>query len=128
MTSQASPDHLSIQPGLCLPMCGRCLTVSDLPIAVIFPGALPPIQMTPGKFQVSRDSQALYVTIVTKDRLPVFQTDAIKIIACQAIDEARSFGEFLLFASAHQRAKPGQRVLNLSPFQYHLSDRVVVGV
>jgi len=54
--------------------------------------------MTPCKFQVSRDSQALYITIVTKDRLPVFQTDAIKIIACQAIDEARSSSEFLLLA------------------------------
>lgn len=54
--------------------------------------------MTPNKFQISRDSQALYITIVTKDRLPVFQTDAIKIIACQAIDEARSSGKFFLFA------------------------------
>ena len=54
--------------------------------------------MTPNKFQISRDSQALYITIVTKDRLPVFQTDPIKIIACQAIDEARRSGKFLLFA------------------------------
>jgi REP element-mobilizing transposase RayT len=50
------------------------------------------------KFQVSRDSQALYITIVTKDRLPVFQTEKIKTIACRAIDEARTSGEFLLFA------------------------------
>ena len=42
------------------------------------------------KFQISRDSQALYITIVTKDRLPVFQTDALKIIACKALDEART--------------------------------------
>ena len=54
--------------------------------------------MKPNKFQISRDSQALYITIVTKDRLPVFQTDALKIITCQAIDEARSSGKFLLFA------------------------------
>ena len=45
-----------------------------------------------------RDSQALYVTIVSKDRLPVFQTDPIKIIACQAIAEARNSGKFLIFA------------------------------
>jgi REP element-mobilizing transposase RayT len=51
----------------------------------------------PPKFQVSRDSQALYITIVAKDRLPAFQTDAIKLITCRAIDEARKSGGFLLF-------------------------------
>ena len=50
------------------------------------------------RFQISRDSQALYITIVTKDRLPVFQSDAIKIVACEALDEARKSGGFLLFA------------------------------
>jgi putative transposase len=50
------------------------------------------------KFQISRDSQALYITVVAKDRLPVFKSDTIKLIACQAIDEARQSGGFLLFA------------------------------
>ncbi|MBA3573217.1 MAG: hypothetical protein H0W34_14875 [Pyrinomonadaceae bacterium] len=50
----------------------------------------------PHKFQISRDSQALYITVVTKDRLPVFQTDAIKIVTCRALDEARTSGGFLL--------------------------------
>ena len=50
------------------------------------------------KFQISRDSQALYITVVAKDRLPVFQTDIIKRITCQAIDEARLTGNILLFA------------------------------
>jgi putative transposase len=50
------------------------------------------------KFQLSRDSQALYFTIVTRDRLPAFQTDALKIVACKALDEARTSGGFLLFA------------------------------
>jgi putative transposase len=50
------------------------------------------------KFQISRDSQALYITIVAKDRLPVFQSDAIKIVTCEALDEARKSGGFLLFA------------------------------
>jgi putative transposase len=54
--------------------------------------------MAAEKFQISRDSQALYITIVTKDRLPVFRTDALKIVACRAIDEARNSGGFLLFA------------------------------
>jgi len=54
--------------------------------------------MTPEKFQVSRDCRALYISVVTKDRLPVFRTDTIKTIACQALDEARNSGEFLIFA------------------------------
>ena len=54
--------------------------------------------MTNDKFQISRDSPALYLTLVTKDRLPVFQADAIKTIVCHAIDEARKSGEFLLLA------------------------------
>jgi REP element-mobilizing transposase RayT len=50
------------------------------------------------KFQISRDSQALYITVVAKDRLPVFKSGAIKLITCQALDEARKSGGFLLFA------------------------------
>ena len=49
-------------------------------------------------FTISKDSQALYITAVARDRLPVFQTDAIKTITCQAIDEARTSCGFLLFA------------------------------
>src|SRR5262245_8429333 len=49
-------------------------------------------------FTISKDSQALYITAVAKDRLPVFQTDAIKTITCRAIDEARTSCGFLLFA------------------------------
>jgi REP element-mobilizing transposase RayT len=50
------------------------------------------------KFQISRDSQALYLTIVAKDRLPVFRTDTIKVVTCAALDEARNSGGFLIFA------------------------------
>jgi REP element-mobilizing transposase RayT len=53
--------------------------------------------MTP-KFQISRDSQALFITIVAKDRLPAFRTEAIKLVTCGALDEARKSGEFLIFA------------------------------
>ena len=52
----------------------------------------------PHKFQISRDSQALFITAVAKDRLPVFKSDAIKAVTCQAINEARTSGGFLLFA------------------------------
>jgi len=52
----------------------------------------------PPKFQISRDSQALYFTVVAKNRLPVFQSDAIKLVSCHALDEARKSGNFLIFA------------------------------
>jgi REP element-mobilizing transposase RayT len=54
--------------------------------------------MQPNKFQVSRDTQALYITLVAKDRLPVFRSEAIKAVTCNALDEARRSGGFLLFA------------------------------
>ena len=47
---------------------------------------------------VSRDSPCYYLTSVAKDRLPVFQTDALKQITCEAIDEARKSGKFALYA------------------------------
>jgi REP element-mobilizing transposase RayT len=49
-------------------------------------------------FKVSRDNPAYYLTSVTKDRLPVFRTDAIAELACDAIAEARKTGRFLVFA------------------------------
>ncbi len=58
-------------------------------------GASPLIQMATDKFQISRDSQALYTTVVAKDRLPVFQSDAIKIVSCKALDEARESGQLV---------------------------------
>ena len=59
---------------------------------------MPQIEMTPKTFQISRDSQALYITNATRDRLPVFQKDALKNVVCEAIDEARNSCGFLLFA------------------------------
>ena len=50
------------------------------------------------RFLISQDSPALYITIVTKDRLPVFRTDQMKELLCRAIDEARKSAGFLLFA------------------------------
>ena len=47
---------------------------------------------------ISRDTPALYITAVAKDRLPVFCTDAIKIIACNALDEARKSAGFSIYA------------------------------
>ena len=50
------------------------------------------------RFIISQDSPALFITIVTKDRLPVFQKDAMKELLCEAIAEARTSAGFLLFA------------------------------
>src|SRR5437016_5264376 len=50
------------------------------------------------KFQISRDSQALYITLVAKDRLPVFRSDAVKKVSCEAVNEAHNSGGFLIFA------------------------------
>jgi REP-associated tyrosine transposase len=52
----------------------------------------------PHRFQISRDSQALYITVVTKNRLPVFKTEKMKAVLCRALNEARNSGRFLLFA------------------------------
>ncbi len=54
--------------------------------------------MTTERFRVSKDTPALFITAVAKDRLPVFQTDAIKAISCEAINSARQSCGFLLFA------------------------------
>jgi len=35
---------------------------------------------------------------VTKDRLPVFRTDKIKLLTCAALNEARQSGKFALYA------------------------------
>jgi REP-associated tyrosine transposase len=61
-------------------------------------GLRPTFGMATDSFQISRDSPALYITVVAKDRLPVFQTDAIKIVTCNALNEARNSGKFLIFA------------------------------
>jgi REP element-mobilizing transposase RayT len=47
-------------------------------------------------YLISQDSPALYITLVSKNRLPVFQKDVMKEVLCRAIGEARK--KFLLFA------------------------------
>jgi putative transposase len=47
---------------------------------------------------ISRDTPALYLTTVAKDRLPIFRTERIKTIVCAALDEARKSGGFALYA------------------------------
>jgi|SRR5689334_43037 len=50
------------------------------------------------RFLISHDSPVLYITVVTKDRLPVFRTEHMKELLCVALDEARKSAGILLFA------------------------------
>jgi REP element-mobilizing transposase RayT len=54
--------------------------------------------MSHKRFQVSKDSPAYYLTSVAKNRLPIFRTETIARLACEAINEARTSGKFLIFA------------------------------
>ena len=49
-------------------------------------------------FRISRDTPAYYLTSVTHDRLPIFQTDRIKQVLVEALDEARKSGSIMIFA------------------------------
>jgi len=50
------------------------------------------------RYLISQDAPVLYITLVTKDRLPVFKSEKMKEVLSLAIDEARRSGQFLLFA------------------------------
>jgi putative transposase len=47
---------------------------------------------------ISRDSPCYYLTSVATHRLPIFQTEKVKLVTCQALDEARRSGKFALYA------------------------------
>jgi putative transposase len=71
--------------------CGYAAVLSPGRTVVILCGM-------PGIFMVSSDTPAYYLTSVPRDRLPVFKTDPIKAITCNALDEARESGKFLILA------------------------------
>jgi REP element-mobilizing transposase RayT len=48
-------------------------------------------------FTVSSNTPVLYITVVTKDRLPVFGRDELKDLFCAALVEAQKSGGFLIF-------------------------------
>jgi REP element-mobilizing transposase RayT len=50
------------------------------------------------QFLISHDSPALFITVATKARIPVFRTDWMKEFLCLALDEARKSAGILLFA------------------------------
>src|SRR5882724_8781095 len=47
---------------------------------------------------ISRDKPCLYITAGCNDRLPVYRTDALKTVVCQAFANARISGKFSIFA------------------------------
>ena len=47
---------------------------------------------------ISRDSPCYYLTSVANNRLPVFQSDELKLITCQALNDARRSGGFAIYA------------------------------
>jgi REP element-mobilizing transposase RayT len=49
-------------------------------------------------FQISRRTPAYYLTSVTHNRLPIFQSDKIKQIVCKALNEARLSAGIMIFA------------------------------
>lgn len=49
-------------------------------------------------FSPSPDTPAYYLTSVTHNRLHVFRKDLLASVACEALNEARASGGFLLFA------------------------------
>ena len=49
-------------------------------------------------FRISRDNPAYYLTSVAHKRLPIFQTDIIKQVVCDALNEARRSGGIMIFA------------------------------
>jgi REP element-mobilizing transposase RayT len=48
--------------------------------------------------RISKDSQAYFFTVVTKDRLPVFRTEPLALVACAAMSDARKSGGFAIYA------------------------------
>lgn len=75
-------------------------------------------------FRIAKDTPAFYLTSVAKDRLPLFRTDTIARITCDAIDEARDSANFLIFAyvimydhihlvtDSHRKSKDIHRFVN----------------
>jgi len=49
-------------------------------------------------FQISRDSQALFITLTTHHRLPIFKRNEMNLVLCSALDEVRRSHNLLLFA------------------------------
>lgn len=47
--------------------------------------------------RISKDFPAYFFTVVAKERLPVFRTDELKVIVCNALNDARKSGGFAIY-------------------------------
>ena len=80
-------------------MPGRILSLSRVFDPFLQTSFLAKMDMMLGvRLTISKDDPCLFITAVGKDRLPIFRTEAIKLITRGAIDEARNSCGFLLFA------------------------------
>ncbi len=50
--------------------------------------------------RISIDTPCYFITSVTHDRMPIFRTDKLKEIVCNALNEARKSADLLYFAYA----------------------------
>lgn len=82
--------------------------------------------------KISRDNPCYYLTSVAKDRLPVFRTDEIKKIACNALDEARKSAGILIFAyvvmpdHVHLITNGGRKVSDVLRFANGIAARRII--
>lgn len=68
---------------------------SATPEVLYYFAATPPPKLM---IQITRDKPSYYLTSVAHNRLPIFKSDMIKQIVCNALNEARKSGEILIFA------------------------------
>ena len=90
-------------------VCGKAMLFRQAPP---FSAATPPIRRIKNNsrltllaafrlvsmYQISRTSPVYYLTSVAQHRLPIFRTDKMKEVVCNALDEARRSAGFLIFA------------------------------
>ena len=76
----------------CCPICGE----SRFSVECVKP--LAACRCPYAMFRISRDTPAYFLTSVTHNRLPIFQTDKVKAVVASAFDEARRSGGFKIFA------------------------------
>lgn len=53
-------------------------------------------------FRIYKDSPAYYLTSVSNNRLRISQTEKLKRLVCEALDEARTSAKSITFASVRQ--------------------------
>ena len=82
--------------------------------------------------RISRDDPFYYLTSVTHNRLPVFRTDVLKQIICNALNEARKSGGIMIFAyvimpdHSHLVTDSARKISDILRFTNGISARRVI--